>query len=115
MAGSNASISANVDRFSRAIANWSATYGITDEHTPTPTAAASNLTSVNAGIAAQTPTGSASTVAVPIASASPSILRRPSVLDTRCPRTTYAANSSAFDAMKTSPIQSPDRRMSVSK
>ena len=40
VAGKSDSISENVARDKRAIANWSQTYGITDELTPTPTAAA---------------------------------------------------------------------------
>ncbi len=41
VAGSSASISANVARGSLAIASWSVTYGITDEQRPTPTPQAS--------------------------------------------------------------------------
>jgi hypothetical protein len=41
VAGSSASISANVARGSLAIASWSVTYGTTDEHRPTPTPQAS--------------------------------------------------------------------------
>src|SRR6266496_3282999 len=40
--GSSASIRANVARGSLAIASWSVTYGMTDEHTPTPRPASSS-------------------------------------------------------------------------
>ena len=40
--GSSASISAYLPRGSRAMASWSVTYGMTDEHTPTPAPAASS-------------------------------------------------------------------------
>ena len=49
VAGSSASISANVARGSRAIASWSVTYGMTDEHTPTPMPQASQAGWPNAG------------------------------------------------------------------
>ena len=54
-AGRMLSISANVARRRRFIASWSATYGMTDEHTPTANAAASNAGWVNAGMAARDP------------------------------------------------------------
>src|SRR6202044_2908065 len=58
---------ANVARGSRAIASWSATYGITDEQTPTPIPQASQTGWVNAGQAPLRPTGAATTAAISMA------------------------------------------------
>ena len=73
VAGSRETISAYVARGSRAIASWSVTYGITEEEIPTPTAAASSSGSVNAGAAPPAPIGRATTAAISIASARPSM------------------------------------------
>jgi len=105
VAGRIASISAKVDRGSRAIASWSVTYGVTEEHTPTPMPHSSQLGCTNVGAAPATPNGVATTAAMSIAAPSWSIplitpasagapllllLAVPSaaVLAIRCPSTT---------------------------
>jgi len=72
--GSSASISENVARGSRAMASWSVTYGITDEHTPTPAPASSRAGCRNAGSAPPRPPDAPATAAIAMATASRSML-----------------------------------------
>jgi hypothetical protein len=90
--GSRASIRAKLARGSLAIASWSVTYGITEEHGPTPTPAASSSGWVNASRAPPRPTGVITSVATSMAAPSWSIpLIAPvpaSALAIGCPSTT---------------------------
>jgi hypothetical protein len=88
VAGSSEIINAYVARGRRAIANWSQTYGITEDEMPTPIPAASVAASVNAGAASVTPIGSATAAATSMASASASsAVDRSMACAIRCPST----------------------------
>ena len=71
----------------RAMASWSQTYGITEEVIPTPIPAASATGSTSAGTASQPPSGVATTHAISIAAASPSMPLIPGCWATRWART----------------------------
>jgi hypothetical protein len=66
---------------------------MTDDDTPTPTAAANSRGFVNAGAASRQPEGSAATDATSIAIAS---LSMPPGPEMRCPSTMYAMNNAQF-------------------
>ncbi len=114
VAGRRTTSSAYVPRESRAIASWSHTYGITDEDTPTPIPASSATGSANAGAASASPIGSATTAAISIASASPSIPRTRGLRATRCPSTMYSANNTALAAANPNPNGDATSRPSFS-
>jgi hypothetical protein len=100
--GSSASISANVALGSRAIASWSATYGMTDEQTPTPAPASSRTGCVNAGSAPGRPIGVITSAAITIDAASRSILSRPRFA-MRWPSRTYSVNRTQLPNANTNP------------
>jgi hypothetical protein len=71
--GSRASMSAKLARGSLAMASWSVTYGMTDEHTPTPAAASNSTGWPKARRAPPSPAGVTTTAAMSIEAASRSI------------------------------------------
>ncbi len=119
--GSRESSRAYVDRGSRAIATWSATYGITVEDTPTPTAHSSQSGCANTVSAGPIPNGSATTAPITTATASrstpsgaPSGCSRAVVVATRWPSVTYSTNPTPFTTAQKSPAALPSRLTRVS-
>lgn len=115
--GSSASMSENVARGSRAMASWSATYGMTDEQTPIPAPASSRTGCRNAGRAPPRPQGAAAIAATHMAAESLStpLGPLPSTPATaiRWPRTMYAMNSAQLAKAKANPSGCPVRRIAV--
>jgi hypothetical protein len=109
--GSSASMSANVARGSRAMASWSVTYGMTEEHTPTPAPAASSTGWPNAGSAPARPAGVAATAAISIAM--PSWSMPGPLFAIVWPSTTYTMNSTQLPNAHTNPSGCPSRRIAV--
>ena len=103
MAGRMASRRANVARGNRAMASWSDTYGITDELTPTPMAAASSSKLTNAGMAWRIPNGNATTIATSMANPRRSIPAVPPSAAIRWPRMMYRMKSAQLAKAKTKP------------